>query len=144
MYVHLKRDSLGAQPLADQNCILLAKITRLHLKDPDALWSRVLHSKYGKLYEEQDLGTKRPSSVIWRGIKWGYTILSQGLEVEVDTSIEGVRKVRWKSSTTGEFTTRSVYALLELPARHAVGFNWTWILHLNDPSLIVTAMSSVS
>lgn len=49
------------------------------------------------------------SSVIWKGMQWGYQLLTKGLVVK--TSTRGVNTFQWSPSSSGKFTPASANEL---------------------------------
>lgn len=66
---------LGLRPLRSVNQVLLAKLGWKGLTNPNKLWAQVLIKKYGR-GQGTDNPERMASSVIWKGMQWGYQLLT--------------------------------------------------------------------
>lgn len=120
---------LGIRTLECVNKVMLAKLAWRYLKEPNALWARVLTAMYGRVLRSKHVSL----SFIRRGLLCGYTVLKQVIWRDADGSVE--MEPWWLPSSKGKFTRKSAHKLLQTePEPTMQHFEWRVIWNFRGPT----------
>lgn len=108
--------------LRDTNRVLLAKLVWKWLKNPKALWVRILKAKYSNILDENRVEVRRAMSMVGKGLRVDAQIMAKSLSFETNT--RGRRQPRWQLSTKGVFTIKSAYGLMVEEVQVEERFPW--------------------
>ena len=120
---------LGFRHANIQNKAIFMKVGWGLITKKDALWTKVVRSKYQCGNDLiPNINKNLNGSRLWSGVKSIWEPFVRGVEVR---SHQGIQKARWSHDRSGEFSVRSAYSLLTGEQR--VGSNiWdkAWMLQI--------------
>lgn len=117
------------------NMAFLAKLGWTMLTEPDKMWVKILHAKYGSPVEISD---RHDVSFIWRSIRSGRPILLEGMRCSTEANNgdnSGTRRgLRWDAEESGKFSLASAYRIQTSSTEAIESQAWHRIWRLKGPS----------
>lgn len=121
---------LGLRSLLRTNVTMLAKLTWRFMTQREALWRIILRAKYGVTAWGVVPLHCADGSIIWQGVKIGYALMATCIEWD---NGELPSTPRWTLTSSGVFSTKSLYDHLCASGINSDPFPWLAIWQMAGP-----------